>query len=273
MKFRSIASDPLFHFMVFGLLLFVFTELFLNTNAVDVGDNTIVVSKDRQAQLAALFEASRGRAPSADEMTGLIDNYVTEEAYYREALKLDLDKNDVVIRRRLQQKLEFLQEDVSVTAVPSKEVLQDWYKDNQEKFVRASRYSFKQVLLKPSDFNQISALIEQLNSAEIAPEKINQSVLLEMNNTALTAAEISGRFGEGFASSVVNLESSGVWSGPIESAFGLHVVLMADRIVPPAPEFSEVEDKVLVEYRGLQQQQLKAELKRQLTERYLVEIK
>ena len=38
----------------------------------------------------------------------MIDDFVREEVYYREALALGLDRNDTVIRRRLQQKMEFL---------------------------------------------------------------------------------------------------------------------------------------------------------------------
>ena len=41
-------------------------------------------------------------------MRALVEDFIREEVYYREALALGLDRDDTVIRRRLRQKMEFL---------------------------------------------------------------------------------------------------------------------------------------------------------------------
>ena len=61
-------------------------------------------------QLVQVFAKTWQRPPTPEELRGLIDAYIKEEVYYREALKLGLDRDDTLIRRRMQQKLEFVTE-------------------------------------------------------------------------------------------------------------------------------------------------------------------
>ena len=58
------------------------------------------------------FTRTWQRPPTREELEGLIRDRVREEVYYREALALGLDKDDMVIRRRLRQKMEFVTDDV-----------------------------------------------------------------------------------------------------------------------------------------------------------------
>jgi hypothetical protein len=48
------------------------------------------------------------RSPTASESDRLVADYVREEVLYREALALGLDRDDLVVRRRLVQKMEML---------------------------------------------------------------------------------------------------------------------------------------------------------------------
>ena len=65
------------------------------------------------------FTRTRQRPPTREEWEGLIRDRVREEVYYREALALGLDKDDTIIRRRLQQKMEFVSDDLAAQAQPS----------------------------------------------------------------------------------------------------------------------------------------------------------
>jgi hypothetical protein len=42
-----------------------------------------------------------------------VRDYIREEAAYREALAMGLDRDDTIVRRRLRQKLEFLSDDLA----------------------------------------------------------------------------------------------------------------------------------------------------------------
>ena len=79
----------------------------------------IVVTAGQIEHLTTTFGRVWQRPPTAEELKGLIDDHVKEEILSREAIKLGLDQNDTIIRRRLRQKMEFLAEDFAATAEPT----------------------------------------------------------------------------------------------------------------------------------------------------------
>ena len=103
---RRLLREPLLHFLAIGGLIFV---LFTALAGPDPGPaDAIVIGPERIEQLAKGFQAVWRRPPTDDELLTLIDGFVREEIYYREALALGLDRNDTMVRRRLRQKMEFL---------------------------------------------------------------------------------------------------------------------------------------------------------------------
>ena len=72
--------DPLWIFIAIGVVLFW-------VDAQSSGDDLrIEVSSDDIQRLTAQWQAQTGRAPSEQELSGLVDQFVEEEVYYREAL-------------------------------------------------------------------------------------------------------------------------------------------------------------------------------------------
>ena len=119
---KQIVRQPIMHFFLIGL---VFFGLFALTNdpVPEAGVPTIVVSEQDATWLASQFEATWRRPPSEAELNGLIDSFVREDIYVREALALGLDQGDAVVRRRLSQKMEFLTEASAEAANPTDDVL------------------------------------------------------------------------------------------------------------------------------------------------------
>ena len=60
------------------------------------------------------------RNPNPDERKAVIDNLIEEE-FHREALRLGLDANDQIIKRRLAQKLMFLKQESRVRKLRDEE--------------------------------------------------------------------------------------------------------------------------------------------------------
>ena len=79
------------------------------------------------------------RPPTRAELDGLIDGFVRDEIYYREALALGLDRDDPVVRQRMRQKLELLLEDLSDTAEPSDAELERFLAEHAERFALPPR--------------------------------------------------------------------------------------------------------------------------------------
>ena len=107
--------EPLLHFLVIGT-----GHLPAVSSLVRGGDETapreIVISESRIEALAENFGRTWTRPPTPQELRGLVDDYVKEEVFYREAIAMGLDRDDTVIRRRLRQKMEFVSEDAAAPA-------------------------------------------------------------------------------------------------------------------------------------------------------------
>ena len=109
----KIIKAPLFHFLILGALLFTVYAL-LNPNSSDRED-VVVIDKGYIKHIKDKFLNDWGREVKPDELKILINGAVLTEVYYREGLKIGLDKNDMVIKKRIRKKMEL--------ATPNREIL------------------------------------------------------------------------------------------------------------------------------------------------------
>ena len=144
---KKLLREPLVHFLLLGGALF---GLYAGLNKVQAGPREdIVVTTGQIENLSAIFAKVWHRPPTAEELKGQIDQYVKEEILSREAISLGLDRNNTVIRRRLQQKLEFLAEDFAAAAEPTDTELADYLAKHPDQFAQDQRFTFRQVFLNP----------------------------------------------------------------------------------------------------------------------------
>ena len=104
-------------------------------------DKEIFISDSEITSLITAWRSQVGRNPNDDEVARIINDLVQEEILYREALKLGLDQDDRIIKRRLAQKLSFLKQE-SVEKLPSSQELKDFFNDNKEKYYIEPEYTF-----------------------------------------------------------------------------------------------------------------------------------
>jgi hypothetical protein len=131
---RRLLREPLLHFLLIGAALFVLYGP-LNRGQSDA-PREIVISEARVAAIAENFATVWMRPPTAEELKGLIDDYVAEEVYYREAIAMGLDQDDTVIRRRLRQKMEFISDGIADSVEPTDAQLQSFLEQNAAKFAQ-----------------------------------------------------------------------------------------------------------------------------------------
>ena len=108
MKIRSLWREPLLHFLLIGLLLFL---LYGKVAPPSDDGNRITVTQAGIAALASQFQATWSRPPTPAELQGLVDSHVRDEILFREGAALGLLEDDPVIKRRVRQKLEVLVEE------------------------------------------------------------------------------------------------------------------------------------------------------------------
>ena len=136
-------KEPLVHFLLAGLALFLFFAL--RGEEVDPSSRTITLTEQQVERLVASWSQNWQRTPTQPEIDGLIRDYVMEEVYYREGLRLGLDQDDTIIRRRIRSKMEFLARSELENATPSDKILQDWLDKNPQKYAVETRYSLDQI--------------------------------------------------------------------------------------------------------------------------------
>jgi hypothetical protein len=241
--FRGWLREPLLHFLLLGVLLFVLFEWI----GGDTGpmSNRITVSQAQVRQLATAFTKTWQRPPTEAEIKGLVDDYVREEIAYREAVAMGLDRDDTIIRRRMRQKIEFLVEDAASATPPTEAELQAYLEAHAQTFRLEPQVAFRQVYIDPSRGGDPAAralaLLSQLRKAgpEASLDDLGDSIMLEPEVPLVREDEVARSFGSEFAAQVVQLPP-GSWQGPIQSGYGLHLVLVRESVPGRAATLDEV---------------------------------
>lgn len=253
---KSILREPLVHFLLLGGLLFLYFEW---RGSGGPTSSRIVITPGLVEHLASGFGRTWQRPPTDAELKGLIDDYVKEEIATREAVGMGLDRDDTIIRRRLRQKLEFLVEDASSSSPPTDAELTAWLDTHPQSFRAEPQLAFRQVYVSPerrgaSAGKDAEKLLARLRAKgkDARSEGLGDASMLPTEQPLSPLREVERSFGNDFAQEVMKIEP-GEWTGPVESPYGLHLVLVQERVAGAAPELAEirpvVEREVLAERR------------------------
>jgi hypothetical protein len=262
--------EPLLHFLVLGALLF---GLFARAGGGDPAARRIVVGPGTLENLAATFSLTWQRAPTPAELDALVADHVREEIYAREARALGLDRGDVVVNRRLRQKMELLAAAEAEGREPSEAELEAWLREHAERYRQEPRVTFRHVYLSrerrgaATDGDAARLLAELRAGADPAP--LGDSILLPTDFADAPLSDVARQLGESFAARLGELPV-GAWTGPVESAYGAHLVLLASRTEGRPPSLAEVRDAMRRDWQSAQADAAQEAQYQALRERYEV---
>ncbi len=242
---RHWAREPLVHFLIAGAAVF----WLLSGRAPDLGERRIVIDQQVAGGLVERFYGSFHRLPSQDETDGMIRDYVHDQVYYREALRLGLDQGDEVVVRRMRRKMESLAVADAETAEPSDAELQALLDKDPARYSDDPRTTFDQVYLgadTPTTRMAANAQLAQLRSGKPVS---SVPAPLPAHRDGASGNDISGTFGDEFALSLRRLPP-GEWQGPVASGLGLHLVRVTVREVPSKPKLATVHQRVENDWRA-----------------------
>ena len=269
---KNLWREPLVHFLLIGAALFLFYDLTREQGSV--APNRIVLSSGQVEQLAANFKRTWMRPATEAELASLIENYVREEVFYREALAMGLDQSDPVVRQRMRMKLEFILEDLSSEEMTD-EVLLGYLQEHPDKFRTQPQVSFQQLYLNPDKRADLVAEAETILASindGAAPETLGDPTLLPYEYKLARQSEIERSLGERFARDVVELAPTDDWMGPVYSAYGGHLLKVSERVDARLPELPEIRALVEREYLAQRRKELKDLAYAKLREGYDVTI-
>jgi len=246
-----IAREPFVHFVLLGAAMF-----FVNHHLEERSRFTrITITKEQVRGIADNYRLQYGVFPAARQLDTLVDNFIREEIFYHEALKLGLDAEDEIIRRRLVQKYEFLQQDLSTPAQPTEPQLIDYYHQHLDQYRRPETVTFTHVYFAPDGRGDRAAR----EAAEVAASSLSLQGLTRAVDegdrfpgtydfSALSRDELARVFGkEGLAQSIFTVEPNH-WSQPLRSGLGWHTVYVSARQPGRQAGFDEVREDVRRDY-------------------------
>ena len=274
---KKLVREPLLHFLVLAVMLFVAYSLVSKGSSGEGGK--IVITQGQLASMWESFTQTRQREPTRDEWEGLIRERVREEVYYREALALGMDKDDLIIRRRLQQKMEFISDDVAAQAQPTDDELKAYLQAHPDSFRIDQRFTFRQVFLNPEkhgknlarDAAQLLGAVEPGTAVKADISTLGDSIMLDKQYDALPAGDVAKQFGEKFATALGGLPL-GQWQGPVESAYGVHLVFVSERQAGAMPALADVRDAVRRDWDNARRLEANDRFYRELLKHYTVTI-
>ncbi|MBV1901360.1 MAG: peptidyl-prolyl cis-trans isomerase [Kordiimonadaceae bacterium] len=270
---RSVLKEPLLHFLLIGGLAF----LFFGGKQPSVhpgGELSIVISIADQQRISATWFKQWGRAPSEDEFNNSLAVEIRRRILFQEASALNLQVDDLIVQRRLVQKLEYMQEAMGLADEPNEERMLAWFQQNVEDYRLPSQVSFGQIFFdtdKRTDaFGDAKKALPLLLKGGPAAQFGDQ--LPETPSTvALGIDALSAKYGPDFTGKILKLKS-GMWAGPIKSGLGVHLIKIQKLVPGKLPRLSDVRQKLLNDYMYARRKQVLADYYAKAKEKYLVKV-
>ena len=265
---RAAVREPLLHFLLIGALLFAVTALRQKQSE----HAEIRITAGEVAQLAAFWETQAQRKPTAEELRGAIEERIDEEVLAREAVRLGLDRDDVIVRRRLAQKMAFVSDDLAVVAEPSEDELREYFDAHRDTYTTPDLYALRHVYFNPDSHKTLDAdaqrALQKLTRGANADD-VGDPFMLPRELADVSREDIVRDFGSSFADAVTG-STPGSWSGPVRSPFGVHLVKLESHTPSSEARFEDVRDQVREAYLAQKQREANAALRTKLRQQYKI---
>ena len=120
---REVLRKPAVHVVLLGLIVAAAILLAKGPPVTDASRQVVITGADLLQQRAA-FMRTWQREPTAEELRGALEKHIRQEVLYREALARGYDRDDLVVRRAMQQKMEFLAASQAMQEPPTEEEIE-----------------------------------------------------------------------------------------------------------------------------------------------------
>lgn len=232
--------EPLLHFLVIGAVLFAGIA-----GVRSLQRPTVRIDAREIEQLATYWSMQTQRQPTRAELAAIIRERVDEELQAREAVRLGLDRDDMIVRRRLAQKMAFASEDVAAIPEPSESDLQAFYDRTKERYATPARLALRHIFFS-ADRTGISpqaAAADALAALKAGRPPVGDPSLLPQTYADVLITDLARDYGDEFVQAARQAKE-GTWVGPVASPYGLHLIRVEARLAPLVPPLAAVRSEV-----------------------------
>ena len=263
-----VLREPLVQFLILGGGLFCGIAF-----ANHLKRPVVRIDAQEIEQLAAYWAMQSQRPPTRAELAALIQERVDEELLSREAIRLGLDKDDMIVRRRLAQKMAFASEDVAAIEEPDDKALQTFYDAHRDRYATPGRVAMRHIFFSSDRTGQTpgAAADAALRRLQAGGEAAGDPSLLPLAYADVADADLARDYGPEFAAAV-DKAPVGTWVGPVTSAYGLHLIRVERRLPSVTPPLADVREEVRAAWLAARREDENRAFRASLRKRYKVEI-
>ncbi|OXE35540.1 MAG: hypothetical protein CGW95_13230 [Phenylobacterium zucineum] len=261
---RRIIREPLTHFLVVGAILF------LSVTALKESRRPVVqLDSGELEQLVSYWQLQMQRPPTRAEVKAIIAERVDEELLAREALRLGMDKNDMIIRRRLAEKMAFASEDTTSLPKPTDAELKTLYNRTKDQYAVPTQVAFRQVVFSGDRAGSPTRARVALAAAAGHEPGSGDPFVLPLVYGGVGMDDLLRDYGPEFARAL-EVNPVGAWFGPVQSPYGWHLIRIESRKPRSVPSFDQVRDQVNDAYAAEARKHANADFLAGLRKRYRV---
>jgi len=233
------------------------------------------IDRDDQSIRGRLTEKMRFLAGSNDDYAA-----TAQETLYHQALALHLDRDDPLVRGLLVQKMRLLLKRSAPLEPPDDATLRAYMEEHAERYAQPARIDLHHVFLaRRGSTDEAAELVartlrDRLETQHVtAPDAVRLGDPFPASGSlrAQSPRELSRLFGPDFASAVMVLAPR-TWSGPIRSAYGMHLVWVDDKIEPGWPSVDAVRSRLTAQWSEERQMEQLETRMRELRAKYVVRV-
>ena len=252
LRLRSLLREPFVHFIALGLLIFAAHEYVEGRSTRYV----ITIGPAERLRIYNSYDQQYGVPPTPRQMATMVERYVREEIFLREGLALNLDKDDEIVRRRVAQKFEFLQQDLGVSAEPTARQIWAYYNAHTDRYVTPERRSFSHVFFSADQVGDRAAraraqrILARLGGIDLShAPSLGDAFPGPADSARLSQTETEQLFGGADFAAQVFKATVGHWVGPIRSGFGWHMVYVSSALPSRLPDLNEIREQVVRDFK------------------------
>lgn len=233
---RRIVGDPLFAFLVAGLVLFALYELVSGDEA-----EPVQLTAGTRASLLRDFEAVAGRKAGAEDVARIEHDYIADELLFRDAIASGLHLTDGMVRGRLVEVMRLRA--AGDLPDPTPEELVNYYSEHLDRYRSEPAASFEQVYFSALPAEPDVTLASLRAGKRVAGEPFPQGERFPRYGQSMLRGLLGQPFVEALWAAPI-----GQWAGPIQSSEGWHYVLVTERLPPVLLPFDEVREQVETDF-------------------------
>lgn len=237
---QRLLREPLLHFVVIGAVLFAGIA-----GVRTLERPTVRIDAHEIEQLATYWAMQTQRQPTRAELAAIIRERVDEELQAREAVRLGLDRDDMIVRRRLAQKMAFASEDVAAIPEPSESTLKSFYDRTKDRYSTSARLALKHMFFSAdrTGASPQAAANEALAELKAGRLAVGDPSLLPQTYADVAITDLARDYGDAFVQAARHA-NEGTWVGPVASPYGLHLLRVELRLAPEIPPLASVRSEV-----------------------------